>query len=466
MMEEEGEHTIMLSAECRALQGAEAARPTTAETFHLAALPGPMLDVHERQELGCVPPPLCGTCKGCDECSRLRLMSKEERTVLERVEKEMKLGPDGKLVASYPWTPAAEKMVSNRGQALAVQQKIEARAVASGQFARLVEAVNVMIEAGTLRIISREELATYSGPVHYVTIFPVYKEDSVTTKVRVCTNSAMPNKHSGLSLNDVMYKGPDLMAGLLRVMIHWRTVEVAVLFDLTKAYWQIKTREKELHLRRVLWRNSDKEDWTTYGITCATFGDLIAGVLLEVARRRAAVAGTKLGEAIRVEADLETDADKANALSNKATHMLETARQVGESVYVDDGAVGGNRSLVNAMVGTEGDAEEGLLSQVLDTVGLKAKYTIVSGDPSPEAADKLGDKVLGLQYELKDDRIKLTINIKYKETNRYKERVEVMLSTQDILDILNNKRKWTRRNALSFMMQIFDPLNILTPVLL
>ena len=61
------------------------------------------------------------------------------------------------------------------------------------------------------------------------------KEASVSTKVRIVSNAAMPNFKTGRSLNDVMEKGPDLMVGLMKVLLHWRTVETAVLFDLTKA---------------------------------------------------------------------------------------------------------------------------------------------------------------------------------------------------------------------------------------
>ena len=113
-------------------------------------------------------------------------MSKEERLVLKQVEREMLWDPQNKkLTASYPWTPAADKMVSNRGQAMAIQEKVEARAVACGQHERLVEAVQTMIDSGALRQLSQFEMDNYRGPVHYVTIFPVYKEESVTTKVRV-----------------------------------------------------------------------------------------------------------------------------------------------------------------------------------------------------------------------------------------------------------------------------------------
>ena len=91
-----------------------------------------------------------------------------------------------------------------------------------------------------------------------------------------------------------MAKGPDLLALLENVLLHFRTVQVAIILDLTKAYQGIYTREKEKHLRRILWRKSPEEEWRDYAFTRATFGDMAAGLLLEVAKRRAVEEGGHL----------------------------------------------------------------------------------------------------------------------------------------------------------------------------
>ena len=94
-------------------------------------------------------------------------MPREEREILRRVEDQMTLDKESrKLTASYPWRNSADKMISNKGQAIAVQEKIEARAVASGTHKEFVKAVEEMISFGTLREITMDEQATYQGPVH------------------------------------------------------------------------------------------------------------------------------------------------------------------------------------------------------------------------------------------------------------------------------------------------------------
>ena len=104
------------------------------------------------------------------------------------------------------------------------------------------------VEAGSVVKLTREEVDAWNGPIHYLCHFPVLKPDSVTTKVRIVANSKMKNCNTGLSLNDVVEAGPNALNGLLQVLVLWRSVEVGLLFDLTKAYQQLVTGPDERHL--------------------------------------------------------------------------------------------------------------------------------------------------------------------------------------------------------------------------
>ena len=101
------------------------------------------------------------------------------------------------------------------------------------------------LAAGSVVRLTKEELCNWKGPVHYLCHFPVLKPGSVTTKVRIVANSKMKNNKTGLNLNDVVEAGPNALNGLLYVLILWRSVEVRLLFDLTKAYQQLVTGDIE-----------------------------------------------------------------------------------------------------------------------------------------------------------------------------------------------------------------------------
>ena len=49
------------------------------------------------------------------------------------------------------------------------------------------------IDAKSVVKLTEEEMTSWTGPVHYLTHFPVLKPGSVTTKVRIVANSKMKN---------------------------------------------------------------------------------------------------------------------------------------------------------------------------------------------------------------------------------------------------------------------------------
>ena len=59
--------------------------------------------------------------------------------------------------------------------------------------------------------VSREEIDNYKGPVNYNNHFEVINENSSSTRLQIVSNSAQKNARSGLSLNDCMAKGPELL---------------------------------------------------------------------------------------------------------------------------------------------------------------------------------------------------------------------------------------------------------------
>jgi hypothetical protein len=77
-----------------------------------------------------------------------------------------------------------------------------------------------MLQAGAVSEITPEMESEYAGPVHFVTIFPVFKTESTSTKLRLVSNAAMKNARCGLSLNDVIERGPDILNNLVRVLLH------------------------------------------------------------------------------------------------------------------------------------------------------------------------------------------------------------------------------------------------------
>ena len=141
-----------------------------------------------------------------------------------------------------------------------------------------------LVENGALVEISPQEQSTWSGPTHYLPIQAVIKEESVTTPLRLVTNSSLTDHKTGISLNSILYKGPLQLNDLYELFIRFRSYPYGLTGDISKAYHQILTGPLEKHTRRVLWRYSQDEPWKIYGFQVLSMGDAPAATIMELTR--------------------------------------------------------------------------------------------------------------------------------------------------------------------------------------
>ena len=180
----------------------------------------------------------------------------------------------------------------------------------------------------------------------------------------------------------------------------------------------------------------------------------MAGLLLEVDRCQGVAEALRLAAALAKKATEEQDEQAAAALKLEASQLEETARKMDKSMYVDDAALGGSKELVESMVGGPEANKLGHIAKVLSTVGVPAKYIVQSGDNSPEAAAHLGKSVLGIDYQLKEDRMSFDIQLKFRIKVRGGVVEDTIMSRTDVERLRKNEGVWTRRKALSFLMQV------------
>ena len=148
------------------------------------------------------------------------MLTRRQREVVSRVEASMKLDTEEQRIhVSYPLKPTAYQQRDNYGQAALVQSNIERRLVRDNLLEEYKKEMSKAIDAKSVVKLTTEELEAWTGPVHYLTHFPVIKPESVTTKVPIVANSKMKNANTKLSLNDVVEAGPNALTPLLEVLI-------------------------------------------------------------------------------------------------------------------------------------------------------------------------------------------------------------------------------------------------------
>jgi hypothetical protein len=89
--------------------------------------------------------------------------------------------------------------------------------------------------------------------------------------VRVVFNPSA--RHKGTSLNEQLFKGPDLLTSLIGVLLRFRRLPVPISGDIEKMYHQVLVPSHQQSFLRFLWKNPDQVgEPKPYQMTVHIFG--------------------------------------------------------------------------------------------------------------------------------------------------------------------------------------------------
>lgn len=202
--------------------------------------------------------------------------------------------------------------------------------------------------------------------------------------------------------------GPTIQPDIFDILLRFRFPEYVLVADLQKMYRQILVNELDCQLQLILFRFSNEEAVTTYRLNTVTYGTCSAPY----------VAARCLKQ-----------------LSIESKHKFPQASEVIEmDFYMDDMLTG--RDNLEELIQLK---EE--VTSILGSAGFhlhKWKSNTATVIPEVHGADEV--KILGL---------------------RWNSRTDVFSFHSDI----NVKTKVTKRNVLSEIQKIYDPLGIISPII-
>ena len=392
-------------------------------------------DFWELDSLGVVPPKRCGKCKNCKYCTDQGLiLSCQEEEEFQMIDDSVQVR-DGKSICSFPFIKDPNVLSNNRSPMIVRAQKLEQSLKKRGLLDAYLAEFKKFLERKVISEVSMEELNSYDGPVNYISHHAVLQPWKVTTPLRIVSNSSQDNR--GHSLNSCLPKGPNSLRDLYKLLIKFRCYEVALIFDISKAYHTLQTGTVEKFLRLMVWRFDENEEWQTFAYEVLAFGDRCAAGQLEAAKRKCA--------------DQGVDVDPV------------TAVRIKEDMYVDDGTTGGTRAEVERFVGKldpDTGLFDGTVQKILSLGNFAIKGFVSSGCQDQKVMDLLGNSVLGYHWDAREDvmAVRIKVNLS-KKTRKISKHPDLTINDLEKLRSI----KFTKRNLLGVPAGNFDPIGIGSP---
>ena len=128
------------------------------------------------------------------------------------------------------------------------------------------EAMKDYVSEGYVQKLERPNIEEGSYLPHHPVI-----SDTKNTKVRIVFDSAA--KVNGISLNDLLEKGPNLLNDLTGILLKFRKYRYAVAGDISKMFLQILLHPEEQVFHRFLWRENPRCNPEIHQFKTVIFGD-------------------------------------------------------------------------------------------------------------------------------------------------------------------------------------------------
>lgn len=380
---------------------------------------------YDIESLGVSCIPKCGSC-ACGKChTGGKDMSIQDELELEMIQSNLSFNKHtGRWQAAYPWIKSPHNLPNNRNYALGTLFSTEKRLKKKKDYADLyARQINDMINRGAARIVTEAELDNYTGAKFYIAHHAVMKPDSKSTPCRIVFNSSA--KFYGVSLNDCLAKGPSLLNQLLGILLRFRENHVAFVGDISKMFHSIEIPIQDQMTHLFLWRDFENKEPDTFAMTRVNMGDRPSSAIAQSALQKTA----------------------EEALQNYPA----AANLILQNSYMDDmpGSVDNENEALQVMNDIE---------TILSRKGFRIKEWVwagAKGNLNESTADQKTvqiitetdcdvetEKVLGLLWDIDNDALLFKLN----------------------LNPTNCKKKVTKREILSIVNSIYDPMGLLCPI--
>ncbi|XP_043478502.1 uncharacterized protein LOC122508900 [Leptopilina heterotoma] len=264
--------------------------------------------------------------------------------------------------------------------------------------------------------------------VWYVPHFGIKNPNKPDKNLRIVFDCA--SKTQGISYNDQMLAGPDLLKSLLGVLMRFRQRPIGIKGDIVDMFLRIKVREEDQHAQRFLWREMDRKNPPKeYMMSSLIFGSKLAPCsAIYIKNKNATEFVDVMPSAASAIIDNSYMDDFIHSVDSdtEAINIINQVSEINSNAGFQMHEWSSNSSKVLSFI-KQNNAEQ-TVNLTLNNLKSKA------------------EKVLGLHWDTKSDTFTFNLGL---------DKIPSKL--------LKESKAPTKREFLKIIMSIFDPLGFLSP---
>eukprot|EP00112_Aurelia_sp_Birch-Aquarium-sp1_P017158 Seg3959.1 transcript_id=Seg3959.1/GoldUCD/mRNA.D3Y31 product="ATP-dependent DNA helicase tlh1" protein_id=Seg3959.1/GoldUCD/D3Y31 len=371
--------------------------------------------------------------------------SEKRSTVEENFEAEIKF-KDERYEVKMPFKDEHAILPDNYALAKTrlnhLVRKLKSNPPLASEYQKIIDS---QLESGIIEKVDENEICEV-GKVCYLPHKAVIREDKETTKVRVVFDASAKTPE-GPSLNECMHAGPSLLPNLMDILLRFRLNKVGLISDIEKAFLNISVSPEQRDFLRFLWVDSvesPEPKMETFRYTRVLFGAVCSPYMLNATiRHHLENYREEDGEFVdNVVNSLYCD-DFVSSFDSEEEAFAQYNKL--KSCFKDANLnlrkwKSNCESLSEKISSVENTGEETKIESKIESEQVEQKSS-----PSPPEQNQSCEKVLGLIWDRQKDALKFDFEEIVKD---------VSLETV------------TKRSILSSTAKIFDPLGVLSPVVI
>ncbi|XP_018375252.1 PREDICTED: uncharacterized protein LOC108769021 [Trachymyrmex cornetzi] len=348
------------------------------------------------------------------------LWSPNDHECEEHFLRTIKQNSEGRFIVTLPIKTAQSKQLGeSKNIALKRFRNLEKRFKHNDQLK--IEYTSFMQEYFNLGHMQLVDDSTYNNKTSfYLPHHCVFKASGIHSKLRVVFDGSCKSD-TGVSLNDILMVGPVVQSDLFSLLARFWSFKYVFTADVVKMYRQILVDPTQTSLQSILWRENVDDPVSTYQLTTVTYGSVSAPYLAT--------------RCLKYLAELHQ------------RDFPEGARAIINDVYVDD-LLTGAHSLADASAKRNQIIE--IMSKGCFTLDKWFSNCIellegISNNKTQDCVsinENYETRILGLQWNPYDDSFRYTFDVGSMHSNIMK------------------------RNMLSEISRLFDPLGWVAPIIL